>query len=135
MLVITTRAIKLIENTLSIEKEAQKIMRLFSIILLLMVLLIPVLGCSKPESKVAGKWINEKTSSSIEFNSDKTGVIHQRTQVGLPPDLAFRWKMVNDGQFEVEVTVPGNPTPSKATGKLEGNDILVLQNDTFKKMK
>jgi hypothetical protein len=111
-------------------------MRLFSIkSLALLLLLIPLVGCSKPESKMVGKWANEKTSSSIEFNSNKTGVIHQRTQAGLPSDLAFTWTMLDDKQFKVEVIVPGAPSAPTALGKLEGSDTLVLENDTFRKMK
>ncbi len=98
-------------------------------------LLLSVLSCSKPESKVVGTWINEKTSSSIEFKKDKTGVIHQRTQANIPADLGFKWTMTGDKQFKVEVNMPGAPAPATAEGHLEGSDTLVLQNDTFKKMK
>jgi hypothetical protein len=104
----------------------------FAVVILL---LMPLLGCSKPESKLVGTWVNERTSSSIEFNSNKTGVIHQRTQANVPSDLAFTWTMLGDKQLRVEVTVPGAPAPATAEGRLEGSDTLVLQNDTFKKMK
>jgi len=102
---------------------------------LAILLCLSVVACSKPESKLVGTWINEKTSSSMEFNSDKTGVIHQRTQADIPADLAFKWTVLGDKQFRVEVTVPGDPAPATAEGRLEGSDTLVLQNDTFRKMK
>jgi hypothetical protein len=97
-------------------------------------LLLSALSCSKPESKVVGTWVNEKTSSSIEFKGDKTGNIHQRTQANIPIDLEFKWTMLGD-KLKVEVNVPGAPAPSTAEGHLEGSDTLVLQNDTFKKRK
>jgi hypothetical protein len=103
--------------------------------LTIMLCLVSVFACSKPESKLVGTWINEKTSSSMEFKSDKTGIIHQKTQVNIPADLAFKWTMLGDKQFRVEVTVPASPDPATAEGSLEGSDTLVLQNDTFKKMK
>jgi hypothetical protein len=103
--------------------------------LAILLCLLSVFACSKPESKLVGTWINEKTSSSMEFNSDKTGIIHQRTQIKIPADLPFKWTMLGDKQFRVEVTVPGAPAPATAEGRLEGSDTLVLQNDTFRRMK
>ena len=103
---------------------------------LLIILLIPIIACSKTEPGVVGKWKNEKTSSSIEFYSNKTGVIHQTTHADMPRDLEFRWTMLNADQFEIVVNIPGSPNAEpRAVGKLEGNDTLVLQEDTFKKMK
>ncbi len=102
--------------------------------LLIILLLIPIFACSKPS--VVGKWNNEKTSSSIEFYSNKTGVIHQTTHADMPPNLEFRWAMLDANQFEIVVNMPGSPNAeTRATGKLVGNDTLVLQEDTFKKMK
>ncbi len=103
--------------------------------LAILLCLLSVFACSKPEAKLVGTWINEKTSSSMEFNSDKTGIIHQRTQINIPADLPFKWTMLGNKQFRVEVTVPGAPAPATAEGRLEGSDALVLQNDTFRKMK
>jgi hypothetical protein len=97
--------------------------------------LLAVIACSKPESKLVGNWINEKTSSTMEFKSDKTGVIHQKTQADISADLAFKWTMSGDKKFRVEVTLPGAQAPATAEGHLEGSDTLVLQNDTFRKMK
>ncbi len=103
---------------------------------LFIILLIPILACSKTEPGVVGKWKNEKTSSSIEFFSNKTGVIHQTTHADLASDLAFKWTMLNANKFEIVVNIPGSPNAEpRAVGKLEGNDTLVLQEDTFKKMK
>lgn len=102
---------------------------------LLFLLLLSVLGCSKPESRLIGKWINEKTSSVMEFNSDKTGVIHQRTRADIPPDISFNWTMVGKDQFTVQVSLPGAQSPPAARGRLEAKDTFILEDDTFKKMK
>ncbi len=102
----------------------------------LIILLIPIIACSKTESGIVGKWKNVKTSSSIEFYSNKTGIIHQTTHADLAPDLEFKWTMLHDDQFEIVVDMPGSPKAEpRAVGKLMGNDTLVLQEDTFKKMK
>ena len=103
---------------------------------LLIILLIPILACSKTGSGIVGKWKNENSPSSIEFYSNKTGVIHQTTHAGMARDLTFRWTMLNAQQFEIVVNIPGSSkAETRAVGKLEGNDTLVLQEDTFKKMK
>jgi len=98
-------------------------------------LLATLLGCSKPESKLVGTWMNEKTSSNIVFNMDKTGVIHQRTNPQLPPDIPFKWTLLSGGEFKVEVTMPGSPSAPAAQGRLEGKDTMVLGEDSFKKVK
>jgi hypothetical protein len=101
----------------------------------MLLLLLSVLACSKPESRVIGTWVNEKTSSSIEFKNDKTGVIHQKTQANIPPDLEFKWAMLGNKQFKVEVNMPGASAPATSEGHLEGSDTLVIRSDTFKKMR
>jgi hypothetical protein len=102
---------------------------------LLFLLLINIPSCSKPESKLVGTWINEKTSSSIEFNKDKTGVIFQRTNPHLPPNIPFRWEMLKDGEFKVETGAPDHPEGPSAKVTLVGKDTIVIDNDTFKKVK
>lgn len=97
--------------------------------------LLSIFACSKPESKLIGTWVNEKTPSSITFNNDHTGVIHQRTQADLPADLVFKWTMLGSDQFRVDVLVSGAAAGPAAQGTIVGNDTMVLQNDTFKKMK
>lgn len=94
-----------------------------------------VAGCSKPESKLIGAWSNTKTESRIEFNKDHTGAIYQRTNPNIPPNIPFRWTMLGDSQFKVEVGVPGATNAPAANGRLEGKDMMILENDTFKKVK
>ncbi len=102
---------------------------------MLFFVLMAVLGCSKPESKLIGTWVNEKTSSSIEFNKDHTGAIFQRTNPNMPPNIPFRWTMLEGNNFRVEVGEPGAANAPVANGMLEGKDTLKLENDTFKKVK
>lgn len=100
-----------------------------------LILLVCLSGCSKPESKLIGKWVNESTASSIEFNKEHTGEIFQRTNPAMPPYIPFKWTMLDDRQFKVEVGAPGNSTAPVAKGRLEGDDTLILENDRFKKAK
>lgn len=100
----------------------------------LCLLLISVVGCSKPESKLVGKWRSDKTSTTMEFNDNKTGVIHPSPRANLPPNLTFRWTLLNDDLFKVEVNVPGSSSPPAGVGKLESGDTFVLEDDTFKKI-
>ena len=109
----------------------KKSMKIMVVILFLM----PLLGCSKSETKLVGTWINENTSSSIEFNGNKTGIIHQRSQANVPTDLTFTWTMLKDDQFQIQVNLPGSSTMPTALGRLEGNDTLILEKDTFKRKK
>ncbi len=105
-------------------------MRLNTTALLTSILVIMLLlaGCSK--SRLVGSWTNTRTGSKMEFNDNKTGIIHQRSQSTLPIDLHFTWKMINKQEFTVSVAVPGYPDPVPGRGKLDGNT-LVLENDTF----
>lgn len=98
-------------------------------------LLLSIMGCSKPESKLVGKWKSDKTSTIMEFKNNKTGVIHPSPRSNLPPDIEFKWTILNDDLFKVEMSVPGASTPPAGLGKLETNDSLVLEDDTFKKIK
>jgi hypothetical protein len=96
--------------------------------------MVSVLGCSKPESKIVGKWKSE--TEVIEFRSNKTGVVHLGTQRNnLPSDVEFRWSMIKGKQFKVEMIVPGAVTPPTGRGKLESNDTLVFEDDVLKRMK
>lgn len=104
-------------------------------LLALLLLLLTVFGCNKPESKLVGTWNNVKTPSSIQFNQDKTGVIFQRTNPQLPQQILFKWAMLKDNDFIVEVLVQGNVSPPQAHGTLKEDDTIVLDNDTFKKVK
>jgi len=101
-----------------------------------MVLLVclVVSGCSKPEAKLVGKWKNVKTESIIEFNGDHTGVIYQRDNPDIPPNIPFKWTMLKDNQIKVAVGAPGASSAPEAHGRLESKDTLILENDTFKKI-
>ncbi len=105
-----------------------------------LLLLVPVLSCSKPdstadrpESKMAGKWISTKTATVMEFNSNKTGVVHLKTDAKLPPDIQFKWTMYPDNQFSVDMIVPGAANVPTGRGKLITDDTMVFEDDTFKK--
>lgn len=102
---------------------------------LLLSLLLPVLGCSKPESSLVGKWASEKTATVMEFNSDKTGVIHPRSGTNLPPSIDFKWTMEGADQFRVEMTLPGAAAAPTGVGRLVEKDSMIFEDDPFRKMK
>ena len=97
-------------------------------------LLVTTFGCNKPETQLVGAWKNVKTTSSIEFSGDHTGVILQRTNPLLPPNITFKWKMLKANEFAVEVPVEGKSAAPQALGRIEKNDTIVLDNDTFQRV-
>jgi len=99
------------------------------------VLLVVMAACSKPESMLIGTWKSAKTASTMEFKQDKTGVLNPKSGESLPPVIPFTWSMQEDGQFTIEIRPAGAPTPSTGRGKVEKNGTLVLEGDSFQKMK
>ena len=91
-------------------------------------------GCNRQDSKLVGTWQNVKTPSSIQFDKENKGVIYQRTNPGLPPNIAFKWTMLKENGFIVEVPVEGSAGAPQAHGKIGDDDTIVIENDTFKKV-
>lgn len=92
-------------------------------------------ACSKPESKLIGTWKSTKTASTMEFKQDKTGVVSLKSDGSLPPVIPFTWTVQDDGQFAIVIRPAGAPTPSTGRGKVEKDGTMVLEGDTFQKMK
>ncbi len=110
-------------------------MRLFRVASWMVLLVwLAVSGCSKPEAKLVGKWKNVNTDSIIEFNENHTGIIYQRANPDIPPNVPFKWTMLKDNQIKVAVGAPGATSAPEAHGRLESKDTLILENDTFKKI-
>lgn len=95
------------------------------------VLLLAVLGCSRPESKLVGKWQNENLPETLEFLANKTGVFEERTR----PPLPFKWSM-EDNRVRLDIIIGGTTQP--LTGELS-NDLFIMRNGnlqaTYRKMK
>lgn len=99
------------------------------------VLLGLMAACSKPESKLIGTWKSAKTASTMEFKQDKTGVLNPAPGANLPSVIPFTWTVQEDGQFTIEIRPAGAPAPSSGRGKVEKDGTLVLEGDSFQKMK
>ncbi len=86
-------------------------------------------GCSKSESTLVGKWVGN--SGSFEFFKDKTGFIAPAVQrPGFPAKVPFTWSM--EGSDEVRISLPSGGKKT-AFGKLEGKNVLVIEDDKFVK--
>jgi hypothetical protein len=101
-------------------------------IIVCLVLLICAMatGCSKPESKFTGKWIGK--TGSFDFSKDKTGVINPPLGVDLPRNVQFKWSL--QGRDIVRIDV-GPPVGKSYFGKLQNNDAIIIEDDTFVKQK
>jgi hypothetical protein len=75
--------------------------------------LLVIIGCSKTESKLIGKWQNTKMQETVEFRKDKSGVFDV---LGAPP-VPFKWSVRNDDGVRLDFVVMG--TPKTLFGKLD----------------
>lgn len=87
-------------------------------------LLLAVMGCSRTESKLVGKWQNENLPETLEFFENKTGVFEERSR----PPLPFTWS-AQDNKVRLDVVIAGKTQP--LTGELE-NDLFVMRNGNLK---
>jgi hypothetical protein len=100
---------------------------------LVLLLWLSASGCSKPEAALVGTWKNVKTDSVVEFYGDHTGVIYQRANPDMPPNIPFKWTMLK-GKIKVAVGAQGASSAPEAEGRLESKNTLILENDIFKKI-
>ena len=97
---------------------------------LLLVFCLIITACSKPETVLIGKWVG--MSGSFQFFKDKTGVINPPEGVALPRNVAFKWSMQGSDSVKMDVSTPVGKT---YFGKLEGKDVLIIEEDKFVKQK
>lgn len=83
-----------------------------------------MIGCSKPETKLTGKWKSSKVQGFVaEFNKDHTGSTSSAVQghagkiTAELNKLPFQWTILDDGRIKI--------TEDKTTyfGKLVGNKL------------
>lgn len=95
------------------------------------VLLLVVIGCSRTESKLVGKWQNENLPETLEFLDNKTGIFEERNR----PPLPFKWS-IQDNKVRLDVAIGGTAQP--LMGELN-NGLFVMRNGnlqaTYRKMK
>jgi hypothetical protein len=93
--------------------------------IMLAVLLLTVIGCSKTESKLIGNWQNTQMQEVLEFHKDKTGVFIVQGRPALP----FRWNAPADDKVNLDVAMMGKT--STLTGKLD-NKMFILEGNRMK---
>jgi len=128
--ILANRRILMVNFT---SKSEQEVMTLRNSIFafLLIALLVFAAGCSKPESRLVGKWVGQ--TGSLEFFSNKTGVINPPAwRKDLPVNTRFTWKVEGNDTVTMIIDVQGGRT---AFGKLEGKDALIVEDDKFVKQK
>jgi len=93
--------------------------------------LLAVIGCSKTESRLIGKWQNTKMQEVVEFRNDKSGVFDV---VGAPP-VPFKWSVMQDDGIKLDFVVMG--TPKVLMGKLDKGLFILEGNQmeaTYRKL-
>jgi hypothetical protein len=98
---------------------------------LLMVFIIFTTSCSKPESRLIGKWVG--STGTIEFFRNKTGLMNPpREGIDLPANVRFIWRV--DGR-DIVTMIIDTPRGKTSFGKLLDNDTLIVEEDKFVKQK
>lgn len=105
------------------------------VLLLTALLALVVFGCGKPEDKLIGRWVSEKTASTLEFYPNRSGAISLKFPSGLPSQVPFTWEMEKEGAFKVTMRMPGTPELRTGKGVLVNEGQLVLEDDPFRKVK
>jgi hypothetical protein len=88
---------------------------------LLSILMLVAVGCSKPETKLPGKWESPTTKGFMaEFRNDHTGTTFSpdpNQPKGKPAEIPFKWTLESDGRVKI--------TEGKTTyfGKLNGKKL------------
>ncbi|MCX6983766.1 MAG: hypothetical protein NT118_03295 [Lentisphaerae bacterium] len=101
-----------------------------NVCLVMVLCLLMVAGCSRPESGLVGKWVGK--SGSFDFMKDKTGLINPPEGVALPRNVQFKWSIQGSDTVRIDV---GPPVGKTFFGKLESKDALIIEDDKFVKQK
>jgi hypothetical protein len=96
-----------------------------------MVILLCATSCSRPESRLIGKWLG--STGTIEFFKDKTGLINPpKERMDLPANVQFKWRVEGSDIVTMMINVPGGRT---SFGKLQDDGTLIVEEDKFVKQK
>ncbi|MFZ3209264.1 MAG: hypothetical protein WA140_10580 [Geobacteraceae bacterium] len=98
------------------------------IITLALVLTLALLSCSKPESRMIGKWVGN--SGSFQFYNNKTGVMNPPEGVRLPGNIPFTWEIQEKDSI---MLIIAPPVGKRVSAKLESKNVLVIEDDKFVK--
>lgn len=87
------------------------------------------MGCSKPETKLVGKWKNDEVKGFIaEFKKDHTGTTftpipgHAGMATTETAKTPFKWTISADGTIKI------NEAKDAYSGKLDGNKLEIEVN-------
>lgn len=95
-------------------------------VVLVTALLSLAVACSS-EPDMVGKWVGK--TGSFEFSSDKTGVINPPAdRADLPKNVGYNWSIQGKDTVKMEI---GAPVGKVIFGKLEGKNVLVVEEDKF----
>lgn len=73
---------------------------------LLMVCVVAVsclVGCSKADTRLVGKWKNQSLPEIVEFKSDKTGIFLVKDS----PPLSFTWAIESGDNVRIDIPYQG----------------------------
>lgn len=94
------------------------------LITLISIFMLCMVGCSKPETKLVGKWKSPAIQGFVaEFNKDHTGTTssavqgHAGTVAPEMNKLPFKWTISKDGKIKI------NEDKTEYFGKLSGNKL------------
>ncbi|BCG48295.1 hypothetical protein GEOBRER4_n3181 [Citrifermentans bremense] len=103
-------------------------MKRFVVGILVFVSLAAIISCSKPESRLLGKWVGK--SGSFQFNENKTGVMNPPAGVNLPHNIQFIWAVRDDDSVQLSIQPP---IGKEVLARFEGKKVLVIEDDKFVK--
>ncbi len=89
-------------------------------ILVAALLLLALLGCSKVESQLVGKWQNERLPETVQFFDNKTGVFEVKDN----PSLPFKWSVEGDKRIKLDIVIAG--VSRSLTGRMD-KDVFILE--------
>lgn len=92
------------------------------------VLCLGIVACSKPESKLVGKWVGK--TGNFEFTADKNGVMTLPQVPAAKLSFPYKWSMQGD---DVVAMVFAQPINKTIFGKLESKTSLIIEDDKFTK--
>ncbi len=86
-----------------------------ALLIVCVVTLSCLVGCSKADSRLVGKWKNQSLPEIVEFKSNNTGIFVVKDSPALP----FTWTIVKGN--EVRIDIPFQGQIRSLPGRVEKN--------------
>ena len=100
------------------EVKDMKLLRT-ALLMVCVVALSCLVGCSKADTRLVGKWKNQSLPEIVEFKNDKTGIFLVKDN----PPLSFTWTIVKGDNVKIDISYQGQVR--SLTGSVE-KDVFVL---------